>query len=454
MAFSPSDSPLFEHLFGDTELSELFSDQHYIRDMLDVEATLARVQGRLGIIPADAARHIETVVSTFSIDIDSLKEGFEKNGVPVKDLVRQLRKQVGSDYSRYVHLGATTQDIMDTALILRLRTVTNLLETNLLQLVENFAGLAERHRNTIMAGRTHSQQALPITFGLKVAVWLAPLLRHVERLRELRKRLLIVQFGGAAGTLASSGKRGMDVCEALAKELGLRVAPVPWHVQRDNLVEFAGWLSLVSGSLAKMAQDVILLAQSEVGEVRESTDPSRGGSSTMPQKRNPVASEVIVAAARTNTALLSAMHGSLIAEHERATHGLQVEWMTLPQMIAYSNTAIKKALFLSENLVVDAEKMRKNMEASNGLMLAEALKIALVEHMDEVCAGTILRRAIEKASKAQGHLIDMAKDMTEAPIDWKKLRKESKYLGSTEVFIDNVLVEAKKCLSPINTQSS
>jgi 3-carboxy-cis,cis-muconate cycloisomerase len=294
-----------------------------------------------------------------------------------------------------------------------------------------------------MAGRTHSQQALPIPFGLKAAGWLAPLLRHRQRLDELKPRLLVVQLGGAAGTLASMGTEGLVVQEAMAAELGLAAPLMPWHTQRDNLVELAGWLSLVSGSLAKMAQDIILLAQSEVSEVSESADRARGGSSTMPQKSNPIVSELIIAAARTNSSLLAAMHQALIQEHERATHGWQLEWLTLPQMVSLTTAALNKARFLSKNLAVDAARMRLNMAASNGLMLAEAVSFALAAHMDRARAKAVIAGAVQVVLAEGRHLVDVVREQTEVSLDWTALKDESAYLGVSAMLIDRVLAEAQ-----------
>ena len=446
MAFSPTDSAIFSQLFGDTELAAIFSDVQFVRHMLNVEAALAQVQGRLGVIPTDAAAHIASTAAALEIDFALLQAGTEKAGLPVIELVRQLRaavhKTAGAGAASYVHWGATTQDIMDTALVLQIRAALTILETKLRQVVQHLAQLAERHRHTLMAGRTHSQQALPITFGLKAANWLAPLLRHQQRLAQLKPRLLTVQFGGAAGTLASLGADGLVVVEALAAELDLNTPLLPWHTQRDNLAELAGWLSLISGSLAKMAQDIILLAQSEVGEVQESADRSRGGSSTMPQKSNPIISELIIAAARANAAQLSAMHGALIQEHERATHGWQLEWLTLPQMFAHTATALNKALLLSQNLAVDAARMRQNVAASNGLMLAEAVSFALAAHMARSAAKALVTQAVQTALAEDRHLVDVVQGMTEAPVDWETLRDERNYLGAAQQFIDRVLAEA------------
>ena len=281
------DAPLLASLFGDPALTALFADDQMVRCWLEVEGVLAHVQGELGIIPKPAAQAIRATSKTLSLDHARLREGMRQAGFPIIELVRQLRQAVGQAYGDYVHYGTTTQDIMDTAFVLQSRVALTQVEQQLRRVITNLAELAERHRHTLMAGRTHAQQALPITFGYKVASWLAPLLRHYERLRELRPRLLVVQLGGAVGTLASLGERGLEVQTALAHELQLAVPSMPWHNQRDGMAELANWLSLVSGSLAKMGQDIILLAQSEVAEVQESDDPSRGGSSAMPQKQNP-----------------------------------------------------------------------------------------------------------------------------------------------------------------------
>ena len=438
MAFSPTDSKIFAPLFRDEVVAGIFADDHFVQLMLQYEAALAQVQGRLGVIPATAAQEIAAAATTLQIDFNELQVETEKAGVPVIGLVKQLRRAVG-EAADYVHWGATTQDVMDMALILQLRASLDHIEPTLQQLITHLAHLAGQHRHTLMAGRTHSQQALPITFGLKVAGWLAPLLRHRQRLAELKPRLLVVQFGGAAGTLASLGNDGLAVRAALARELGLGQAQISWHTQRDNLAEVAGWLSLVTGSLAKMAQDIILLAQSEVNEVRESADTARGGSSTMPQKSNPIISETIIAAARANAGLLASMHQALVQEHERATHGWQLEWLTLPQMVGLTAAALNKALFLSQNLAVNAAQMRRNVAASNGLMLAEAINFALAQHMSRIEAKKLIAKACQRVLAEKRNLLDIIQEETAVPLDWQALRDEANYLGAAETFIDNIL---------------
>lgn len=437
-------SALFAPLFSEPRLAHLLSDEAFLAEMLRVEVALAIVEARLGIIPAEAAERIAQAAVNFAPNHSALQNGLEKSGVPTIDFIRQFREHVGGDAASYVHWGATTQDIMDTALVLQLQNAITHFEGQLSAFIHNLAALADIHRHTLMAGRTHSQHALPITFGLKVAGWLSPLLRHKTRLKELKTRLLVVQFSGAAGTLASLGGRGLEVQTTLAEELGLGVPSSSWHTGRDTLVELASWLSLVTGSLGKMATDIILMAQSEVDELSESDDPTRGGSSTMPQKQNPIISEVIVAIARSNAAHLSAMHQALIQEHERATGGWQIEWLTLPQMLIQTGAALSKALFLSENLVVNVEQMRRNVEASHGLMLAEALDLALAPHMGRTEAKKQVKAAAQTAIAQNRHLVDVVREQVDVSLDWDSLRDEKNYLGVTEAMINRVLQDAKE----------
>jgi len=443
MATPTMDSSLFAPLFSDSEVAEQFSDAQFVRAMLEVESALATVEGRLGVISTEAATRIVDIAARLEVDFERLRNGVEKSGVPVIDLVRQLREQVEGEAADYVHWGATSQDIVDSARVLQIRGALTIFESMLGSLIQNLSRLADQHRHTLMAGRTHSQQALPITFGFKVAGWLAPLLRHRERLAELRPRVLVVQFGGAVGTLATLGRSGTQVQEALAAELGLDLPPIPWHTQRDTMAELAGWLSMLNGSLAKMAQDVILLAQSEVSELSESGDSTRGGSSTMPQKNNPIISELIITAARTNASLLASMHQAQVQEHERGTHGWQMEWLVLPQMFTLTAAALNKALFLSQNLAVDEVRMHQNVTVSNGLMLAEAVSYALVRaSMSRASANQLVKEACQVVAQEGRHLIDVMKEKTDAPVDWDAIREESSYLGSANTFIDRVLQAA------------
>ena len=433
-------SRILAEVWGDPEIARIFSDEAFVSQMVRVEIALARVQERLGIIPEGVFDTIASAIDSLEIDLVPIQRSMEQSGIPTIGMVDQLRAAVGGAAASYVHWGATTQDIMDTALVLQIREALAHMDDVLNRIIASLAAMADRHRTTIMAGRTKSQQALPITFGLKVATWLAPLLRHRVRLEEMKPRLLVVQFGGAVGTLASLEDRGIETMEALAAELQLEAPAAPWHTQRDNIVELANWLSMVSGSLAKMAQDVILLAQTELVEVRESNDPSRGGSSTMPQKSNPVVSEAIIAAARANANLVATMHQAMIQEHERGTGSWQIEWLTLPHMFELTASVLNNALFLSENLVVDADRMQSNLDASNGLMLAETLNLALAPHLGRAEAKTLVQSAIQTTITEDRHLVDIIGEQVDVELDWDSIRDEANYLGSTDAIIDRVLL--------------
>jgi 3-carboxy-cis,cis-muconate cycloisomerase len=443
------DSAIFGPLFSDAEISALLTDDAYLRALIEVEAALARAQAKVGVIPVTAAEKISRVKAA-EIDIAALTQGTIRSGFPIIALVQQLRKQAGEDAAPYVHWGATTQDIMDTASVLQMGAAIDIFRRAIVETVRRLSDLAQLHRRTVLAGRTHGQQALPITFGLKVATWIAPMIRHAERIDEILPRLLVVQFGGAAGTLAALGDKGLAVTQALADELKLSVPVMSWHAQRDSLVEFAGWLSLVTGSLGKMAQDVILLAQTEVGEVAESAEQGRGGSSTMPQKSNPITSELIVAAARTNASLLSALHQAQIQEQERATHGWQVEWLTLPQMMILTGGALKHALDLAQNLQVDDAAMRANMARANDVVLAEAVVFALAKAMPRTVAEELVKNACCIATSEARPLIEVVKETAPVPhgtVDWETLADPANYLGETDKIIDSVLEHANNLFS-------
>jgi len=440
MTVSPFDSQILGRLFADDEIVALFSDEAAIRAMMVFEAALARVEADLGIIPKKAADAIERAAAAFGPDMEAIAAGAEATGVPVVALVEQLRDAVGGEAATYVHWGATSQDVVDTGLVLRLHTALDLISARLGALIERLAALAHSHRGTVMAARTRSQQAVPTTFGLKAATWLQEVARSRDRLAELRPRLLAVQFGGAAGTLSALGDKGIAVMEGLAKELDLAVPAAPWPSQREAMAEFASALSLLTGAIGKMGQDLMLLAQSEVAEATPGTG---GGSSTMPQKANPVGCEVMVTAARFNAALVSAMHQALIQEHERGGPGWQLEWATLPQMVTSAGGALKHALAVTGNLKVDAARMRANLDASNGLILAEAAGFALARHMTRKDAQALVKEACRKVAETGQPLMEILPGMTDAPVDWSALAEPANYLGVADELIDRILAATR-----------
>lgn len=422
---------LREH-FTHPQIELIFADEQSINRWVEVEIALAKVQAEIGIISEPLPN-----LDSFQPDYNKLSSALEKSGVPIAELVKQIKAHVGDDHAQFVHYGATTQDILDTALVLQLRDSLAIIEPLLESLITQLAYLADNHRATVIVGRTRSQAALPTTFGLKVANWLAPLLRQRIRLSGLKPRLLNVQFGGAVGNLSALGNDGLAVQTTLAKNLGLGVPVTTWHTQRDTLAEFASWLSLTTGALATMAQTIILMAQSEVAELTESDDPTRGGSSTMPQKRNPIVSESILTIHQTNVGHLTALHASLPHEHERATGNWQVEWLNLPPMVSYTACALEKADWLGRNLIVNTEQMSHNIAQTKGVLLAEAARLALAPFTAD--AKQIVRTATLTAIKENRHLRDVLAETVDFPLE---LGNERAYLGANDTLIDNILKEA------------
>ena len=319
MSINPADSQIFGSVYGTDEIRALFSDRAHLQFMLDVEAALARAESGLGLVPAPVADAIGHAAHVENLRLDYIAESTRRVGYPVIALVKELGRIAGDEAAHYIHLGATTQDILDTAIVLQLRASFAIVRRELIAIARALADRAAKFRDTPIAGRTHLQHAVPTTFGLKCAGWASSLVTHVERLDQAASRVLVVQLGGAAGTLAALGANGPAVVEAFARELALGVPTLPWHAQRDGFAETAAILGLICGSLSKFALDVSLMMQTEVGEVSEPHGAGRGGSSTMPQKRNPIASEYILAATRTVHALVPVILGAMVADHERAT---------------------------------------------------------------------------------------------------------------------------------------
>lgn len=434
MAVTPFDSRLLAPLFADPGIAALFSDAAEVEAMIAVERALARVEGRLGVIPADAAAEIDRKLDGATVDAASLAAGTRSAGVPLPALVKELRAIVGGEAAGFVHWGATSQDIVDTALVARLGTALGLLEARLDRLIEILAGLAERHRATVMAARTRTQIAVPTTFGLRAAGWLVPLLRHRERLAEARPRILMIQFGGAGGTASAIGGDGLAVMEGLAAELGLTAPPMPWHTQRDGLMELAGWLASLAASLGKIGTDVALLARSEVAEVRPG---SGGGSSTMPQKANPVSAEMLVALARITAGNLGTFAQGAIHAEERDGAAWSVEWATLPAMVVAAGGGLVHAAELLETLVVDEAAMRAR---AGGATLAEAASFALSAHMSREAAQAL----VKKAAASDADLLTALAGLSDAPTDWAAFADPAKHLGVADLFLDRVLADARK----------
>jgi 3-carboxy-cis,cis-muconate cycloisomerase len=444
MSVNPADSLLLGGLFGSDEMRAIFGERGFVQKMLDVEAALARTEARLGIIPDAAAQAITAAAQVERLSLKELGESTRTVGAPVVALVKALGHAAGGDADRYVHWGATTQDIMDTAVVLQMRDGLALVERRLRALIAALADHARQRRATVMAGRSFLQHALPITFGYKCAVWLAPFLDHLTRLEQLRARVLVVQFGGAVGTLASLGTKGREVTLGLAQELGLAAPDSPWHVNRERPAEVACFLGLVAGSLAKIATDTALLMQSEVGEAAEPYEAGRGGSSTMPQKRNPVASAYIIAAARGVHALAPQMLAAMAQDHERATGTWQSEWLALPQIFTLADGALVHGVALARGLTIDAERMRRTLESQQGLIMAEAVMMALAERIGRSAAHHAVQHACARALDERRPLVDvLAQDAAvTAAFDraaLARLTDPGRYLGEALAVVDRVL---------------
>jgi 3-carboxy-cis,cis-muconate cycloisomerase len=410
---------------------------------VEVEVALAKAEAAAGVIPAEAAKSIAERATARGLDMARLKKETEVVGYPILPLVRQVAAQCG-EAGRYLHWGATTQDIMDCAAVLQVRAGLRIVGQDIAVVRGSLAALSRRHRDTVMAGRTHLQQALPVTLGHKAAVWLAMFQRHAARLEELKPRVEVAQFGGAAGTLASLGSKGLEVRRHLARELGLAEPDITWHVARDGLAEAVQFLALVTGSLAKIATDIMLLMTTEVAEVAEPFVSHRGGSSTMPQKRNPISSELMVAAHRIVRQSAGLMLDGMTADLERATGPWHLEWAAVPEAFLAASGALEQAKFVLAGLEVDEARMRQNLAMSGGLIVAEAVMMGLAPFVGRNEAHDIVYAACRAALKNSTTLKDelmQQKAVTDrlSETDIARLIEPSGYLGSAGEMIDRVL---------------
>src|SRR6187455_921706 len=437
------DSILFRDAFGTPAMREVFSDFSLISRYAEVEIALAKAEARCGVIPVEAAEEIAKRTDVSALDFDLLRSETDIVGYPILPLVHQMAKQCG-DAGRYVHWGATTQDIMDTAVVLQVRAGLEIIERDIAALRGILAGLAKRYRDTPMAGRTHLQQALPVTFGYKCAIWLAMFDRHAERLAQLKPRVLVGQFAGAAGTLASLGDKGFEVQKAFCQELCLDVPVATWHVARDGLAETVNLLALVTGSLGKIALDIMIMASTEFAEVYEPFVKGRGASSTMPQKRNPISSELMLAASKAVRQHAGLMLDAMVQDFERATGPWHAEWIAVPESFVLTAGALHQAKFMLGGLIVDERRMRKNLDLTSGLIVAEAVMMGLAPRIGRQQAHDVVYGACRIVNEKGGTLADaLAKDpaitkhLDRAAID--RLTDPANYLGMAPQMVDRVL---------------
>jgi 3-carboxy-cis,cis-muconate cycloisomerase len=399
-------------MFGTAEMRDVFSDEALVGRYLEAEAALARAQARVGVVPKDAAETIDLASRSLKIDYDKLRHETEIVGYPILPLVHQLSAAAG-EAGRFVHWGATTQDIMDTGNVLQIRAALSIVERDLSELRNILADMARKYRDTPMAGRTHLQQALPVTFGYKAAVWLSSIDRHIERIEQARPRVLVGEFSGAAGTLASIGEGGLQMQKLFCEELGLNQPSITWHVARDGITEAVTLLGLITGTLGKIATDVMMMSATEFGELSEPFVPGRGASSTMPQKRNPISSELMLAAAKAVRQHVATMLDGMIHDFERATGPWHLEWMSLPESFLLTASSLANAKFMLAGLVVHDRRMRENLDLTHGLIVAEAVMMALAPKLGRQHAHEIVYDACRKAIEGGGQLADILAKMPE-----------------------------------------
>lgn len=443
---------LYGPLFASAAMRAILADEARVQRMLDVEAALARAEAAADVIPHEAVAPIEAACRAERLDLAALAEAAVAAGNLAIPLVKALTAEVkksDAEAARYVHWGATSQDIIDTAQVLELAAVIDALLADLDRAIAGFGALAQRHRATPVAGRTWLQHALPIPFGLKLAGYGAAHARSRARLARLKRENLVLQFGGAAGTLAALGNAGLAVAEKLAAELELRLPDAPWHGHRDRLAEIAAALAILTGSCGKLARDVTLLMQTDVAEAFEPAAPGRGGSSTMPQKRNPVAAPIALAAATIAPNLAATIFAAQVGEHERSAGAWHAEWPAFPALALVTSGALRAAVEIAEGLEVDATRMRANLEATGGAIMAEAVMIALGGKLGRLEAHHVVEEATRKASAEQRHLEEvLGKDARVTahlkPDQLEGLFDPLAYQGIAQEFIDRQIAAMKR----------
>jgi 3-carboxy-cis,cis-muconate cycloisomerase len=444
LASTVFDSALFRDMFGTAEMREVFSDEALVGRYLEAETALARAQARAGVVPPEAAQAIDAAARSLKVDYDKLRQETAIVGYPILPLVHQLSAAAG-DAGRFVHWGATTQDIMDTANVLQIRAALAIVERDLKEIGDILAGLARKYRDTPMAGRTHLQQALPVTFGYKAAVWLSSIDRHIERLEQARPRVLVGEFSGAAGTLASVGEGGLEMQRLFCEELGLHQPSIAWHVARDSIAEAVILLGLITGTLGKIATDVMMMSATEFGELSEPFVPGRGASSTMPQKRNPISSELMLAAAKAVRQHVATMLDGMIHDFERATGPWHLEWISLPESFLLTASSLANARFMLKGLVVHEARMRENLDLTYGLIVAEAVVIAAAPKLGRQRAHDFVYDACRKAIEGGGDLADIlarVPEIADALGGIDAIRRHcdpANYLGLSGQMVDRVL---------------
>jgi 3-carboxy-cis,cis-muconate cycloisomerase len=444
---SMSLSPLLAPMFASVAMRVVCDDAAYLQHMLDFEAALARAEAAVGVIPASAVAPIANACKAETFELSALAEAATRSGNPAIPLVKALTSAVAkadADAARYVHWGATSQDVIDTATMLTLRAAIDALLADLDRAIAGFAGLARKHRDTAVVARSWLQHALPMPFGLKLAEYASALHRSGTRLKRLRGEGLALQFGGAAGTLAALGDKGLLVAEKLAAELKLPLPDAPWHTHRDRIAEAASVFAILTGNCGKIARDVSLMMQTDVAEAFEPSGEGRGGSSTMPHKRNPVSAATALAAATMAPNLAATIFAAQVQDHERSAGPWHAEWPTLPTLQLVASGALAAIVDIAEGLEVDVSRMRVNLDATHGLIMAEAVTFALAEKIGKSDAHHLVEGASKQAVAGKQHLRDvLTSDLkVTAHLSADKLAKlfdPMAYQGVSQALIDRLL---------------
>jgi len=444
---STSLSPLLAPMLSSAAMREVCDDAAFVQHMLDFESALARAEAAAGVIPSSASAAIAEACRADRFDLAALAEAAASAGNIAIPLVKALTANVAKvdpEAARYVHWGATSQDVIDTATVLQLRAGIDVLLSDLDRAIAGFARQAQQHHNTASVARTWLQHALPMPFGLKLAEYAAALHRSRKRLLRLRAETPVLQFGGAAGTLAALGDKGMIVSENLAKELSLPLPDAPWHTHRDRIAEAASVFAILAGTCGKIARDISLLMQTDVAEAFEPAGEGRGGSSTLPHKRNPVAAARALAAATMAPNLAATIFAAQVQDHERSAGPWHAEWPTLPTLMLVTSGALEAIVDIAEGLEVDISRMRTNLDATRGLVMAEAVSMALAATIGKSEAHAIVEAASRKAIETKQHLRDAlgADPRVTAHLDADRLKKlfdPMAYQGSSQALIDRLL---------------
>ncbi|MCU4412253.1 3-carboxy-cis,cis-muconate cycloisomerase [Acinetobacter oleivorans] len=446
-------SQLYASLFYQKDVTDIFSDSSLITYMIQVEVALAQAQAKVGVIPQNAANTIaqvaEQAIEKFDFPALAVATGLAGNiAIPFVKQLTAIVKDVDEDASRYVHWGATSQDILDTACILQCRDALNIVEAQLQHCYSTALQQAKQYRHQVMIGRTWLQQALPITLGHKLARWASAFKRDLDRIQAMKSRVLTAQLGGAVGSLASLQDQGSLVVSAFAQQLNLTVPTSTWHGERDRIVEIASVLGMIVGNTGKMARDWSLMMQTEIAELFEPTAKGRGGSSTMPHKRNPVAAASVLAAANRVPALMSSIYQSMVQEHERSLGAWHAEWLAVPEIFQLCAGALSRTGEVLQGFEVNTQHMQQNLECTNGLIMAEAVMMALAPKIGRLNAHHLVEAACKTAIAQNQHLFDVVSQLDEVKGQFSQTEileifKAENYLGNIQAQIDAVLQEAQ-----------